>query len=329
MTTATARAFPNIALVKYWGKRDEQLIIPAAGSLSLTLDAYPTDTTVTLDPALDADRFELDGDSADAGQQRRVTAFLDHVRSLAEAAGSPHATTRAAVRSHNAAPTGAGLATSASGFAALAVSAAAAYGLDLDARALSRLARRGSGSASRSIVPGIAVWNAGHDDETSFAEPIDGPPLAMVIVTVDRRRKAVSSREAMRATALTSPYYSAWVADVELALASMREACRDRDFTRIGRITESNALRMHGAIEACDPPIRYLSPQSIAVFDAVRDLRDAGLECYATADAGPNVAVLVQPVDAERLAQELCGLGATGVANAGPGAALVADGAAS
>ncbi len=293
----TARAYPNIALIKYWGKRDEELMLPVAGSLSLTLDAFATTTTVTT--GAPSDTFELNGAPGDGVATGRVRAFLDLVRELA---GSGE---RAAVVSHNEAPTGAGLASSASGFAALALAASHAYGLDLDGPALSRLARRGSGSAARSIVSDVAIWHAGTSDETSYAEPVDAPELAMVIVTVDAAQKAVSSREAMRLTAKTSPFFDAWATSTEDYLEQMVAACRARDFTRIGELTEAHALRMHGVIASSEPPIRYLLPQSIEIFDAVVDLRSRGIEAYSTADAGPNVAVLVQPGDAHEVASAL------------------------
>lgn len=319
MSIATARAFPNIALVKYWGKRDESLMLPAAGSLSLTLDAFPTVTTVEPTPDAVEDQLQLGGAAADSEQLRRVSEFLDHVRALA---GSDQ---RAFVRTRNSVPTGAGLASSASGFAALATAAAAAYGLDLDAPALSRLARRGSGSACRSIAPGVAVWHAGDGDETSYAEPVDAPDMRMIIVTLSRSRKAVSSREAMRLTAATSPFYDAWVRSTEKTLERMLEACRAADFTTIGRLTESHALRMHAVIQSTEPPIRYLSPQSIAVFDAVVALREQGIEAYSTADAGPNVAVITRPHEAETVALALAEFGESRVVGPGDGAELISD----
>ncbi len=274
-----ARAFPNIALVKYWGKRDEALMLPAAGSLSLTLDAFATTTSVTVRDDLVADTFVLNGTPQGGDSLGRVTRFLDLVRELA---GS---TQHAEVISRNEAPTGAGLASSASGFAALAVAAAAAFGLDLDRPALSRLARRGSGSASRSLV----------------------------------------SRTAMRATALTSPGYPAWVESTEQSLGAMLDACAEHDFSSIGRITETHAMRMHAVIQASDPPIRYLSPVSIAIFDAVAALRVAGVEAYATADAGPNVAVIAKPGDAQAVADALAQYGAVRVVGAGEGARVLGD----
>lgn len=320
MKQATATATPNLALVKYWGKRDSNLILPAAGSLSLTLDIFPTTTTVEVREDLRADDFSLNGITQTGVPAERVTQFLRHVRELA---GS---NSFARVTSHNEAPTAAGLASSASGFAALATAASAAYGLDLSQRDLSRLARRGSGSACRSVIPRVAVWHAGNDDETSFAEEVAAPAMAMVILVVDGAKKAVSSREAMRSTARTSPFYAAWITSTEATLREMLEACATDDFARIGEITELNALRMHATIQACDPPIRYLAPRSVAAFDRVAELRNSGVPAYATADAGPNVAVLTRPEYTSQVAAALQDLGTTHIAHAGQGAHLLTTG---
>ena len=314
---ATAVAHPNIALIKYWGKRDEALNLPLTGSLSLTLDLWPTRTTVRLDPALEEDELVLDGTPRTGEDRARAAAFLDLVR--ARSGSLLHAR----VTSRNTVPTAAGLASSAAGFAALARAASAAYGLPADAVSLSRLARRGSGSAARSILPGVAHWIPASDDEGSYAVPVDAPELRLVIVTVDAGRKAVPSREAMRRTMRTSPYASAWAASTRRSLAEMLAACRAGDFARIGALTELNGLRMHAAIQAADPPIRYLGPRSLAVFDAVGALRERGIEAYATADAGPNVAVLVRPEDAATVAEALDGLGGIAIAGPGPGARLL------
>lgn len=323
--SATAIAHPNIALVKYWGKRDEALMLPDTGSLSMTLDAFPTETTVTLDAAAERDGLILNGAPASEEATRRVVRLLDIVRAWAADAGLPSATSRVRVDTRNEAPTGAGLASSASGFGALAVAAAAAFGLDLDDRALSRLARRGSGSAARSIAPRFAIWHEGVSDETSFAEPIDAPDMRMVIVVSDEVHKAVSSREGMRRTAATSPFHEAWIATTRAALDDMVEACHDRDFSRIGRIAETNALRMHAHIQSAEPAIRYLAPSSIAVFDEIERMRADGLEAWGTADAGPNVIAITRPEDADRVADRLraLGVGAVHVMGPGPGARLV------
>lgn len=321
MTTATAVAHPNIALVKYWGKADAQLALPATGSISMGLDVFPTTTTVTVDGgATDGrearDAFTLNGSVAPDGALVRVERFLDLVRDLADSDA------RATVVSENTVPTGAGLASSASGFAALATAAAAAYGLDLSPRDLSRLARRGSGSATRSIPGGVAVWHAG-DDRGSYAEPIVAPPMAMVVVTIDAGPKPIGSREAMARTIATSPFYPAWVTSTTQTVQDMLAACAAGDFTRIGELTESNALRMHATIEGAFPPIRYLNARSVAVFDAVVELRAAGVEAYATADAGPNVVVLTKPEDRAAVAAAFEGLGDVIESGTGPAARVV------
>jgi diphosphomevalonate decarboxylase len=319
MSHATAVAHPNIALVKYWGKADAALNLPETGSLSLTLDVFPTTTTVVLDAAADADTLELDGRPATGTPLERVQAFLDLVRARAGAE------TRARVVSRNTVPTGAGLASSASGFAALAAAASAAYDLPTDTVSLSRLARRGSGSASRSVLPGLAVWREG-DDASSYAEPVAGPALAMVVATVDAGPKAVSSREAMRRSAATSPYYPAWVTSTRRTLEEALAACARDDFTALGRMTETNALRMHAAIQACEPPVRYLAPTSVRLFDRVAALRADGLDVWATADAGPNVVAVCRPEDAARVARELADDAPVTVAHEGPGVRLVPAG---
>lgn len=295
--TATALANPNIALVKYWGKRDEALILPWTGSFSLTLDAAPTTTTVRVGETPD-DVVLLGGRPLDGTARERVTRFVDLVRALA---GRDD---RVVVDSHNEIPTGAGLASSASGFAALALAASTAFGLDLDARSLSRLARRGSGSASRSIFDGLAIWHAGHDDESSFAEAVPAPglELGMVLTVLDARAKTVSSRDGMRRTVATSPYYPAWIERTPVELDEMLTAVAAADFTRVGTIAERNAMRMHATMLGAEPPVRYWNPASVELLDLVANLRGDGLECYATMDAGPNVKILCQAAEVDRLA---------------------------
>jgi len=305
--TARATAHPNIALVKYWGKRNADLVLPATGSLSLTLDIYPTDTVVNPDPSLTSDIFTLNGEPVPGTSTQRVSAFLDLVRKRSVEQGSgqekpelPHMYAR--VNSINSVPTGAGLASSASGFAALATAASKAYGLPGDPRSLSRLARRGSGSATRSILGNLVIWHPGdgddeHADLTSYAESVPGPDLAMVICVVSGAQKAVSSRVAMADTIRTSPFFDGWVTSTQRDLVYMQQALAAGDYTRVGEITESNALRMHAAINGNRPPVRYLAPTSVAIFDAIAQLRNDGLDVYGTADAGPNVVALCQAKD--------------------------------
>jgi diphosphomevalonate decarboxylase len=328
---ATAVAHPNIALIKYWGKSDERLFLPRTDSLSMTLDIFPTTTRVRLAPEAGHDTVTLNGRPATGEAERRIVAFLDLVR---ERAGLAH---RAVVDTENTVPTGAGLASSASGFAALAVAAAAAYGLGYDARALSRLARRGSGSASRSVFGGFAIWHAGQPggtaqeaDLSSYAEPVHAADLdpALVIAVVNAGPKAVSSREAMRRTVDTSPLYEPWAVSSKADLAEMRAALGRGDLDAVGEIAERNALGMHATMLAARPAVRYMSPASLTVLDTVLQLRRDGTPAYVTMDAGPNVKVLCRRTDADRVAAAVRAAApdsAVHIAGPGEGARLLTE----
>ena len=182
----TARAHTNIALVKYWGKEDEELIIPQNNSLSLTLDHFYTDTTVQFDPDLTADQFTLNGQ---AQETTKITKFLDIIRQMASSQ------LFARVESTNHVPTMAGLASSASAYAALALAGSKALGLDLSSKDLSRLARRGSGSACRSIYGGFVEWQKGDSDQTSYAVPLvenlDWDLKMIAIVVNDKQKRSL------------------------------------------------------------------------------------------------------------------------------------------
>ena len=305
MTSATARACANIALVKYWGKRDAQLNLPAAGSLSLTLGALVTETTVAFDPALAADELILDGSVARPTEVARISSFLDLIRAEAKL------TTCARVTSVNQFPTASGLASSASGFAALAVAASTAAGLAASPRALSILARRGSGSAARSLYGGFVRMHAGHaaDGSDAFAEPITSRLLdrvRMVIAIVGGGApKSHGSRDAMDHTAHTSPLYKAWIDLVPNDLAAAEGALAAGDLAALGAITEANALAMHASAIAARPAVIYWQPTTLALLAEVRALRDRGLAAWATMDAGPHVKVLTSIEHADAVAAAL------------------------
>ena len=329
MPTTTARACANIALVKYWGKRDAELNLPAAGSLSLTLDALVTTTQVAFDAGLAADELELDGAAAKAGELARTTAFLDLVRAAA------HITTRAHVVSHNEFPTASGLASSASGYAALALAATAAAGLELAPRALSILARRGSGSAARSVFGGFVRMHAGRssDGGDAFAEPLGSPlrdRVRMVIAIIGGGvAKAHGSRDAMDHTAQTSPLYRAWIELVPRDLAAAEAALAAGDLEQLGEITEGNALAMHASAIAARPAVIYWQPATLAAIAEVRALRAAGHAAWATMDAGPHVKVLTTAGDAAAVAgalRRVPGVTDVSIAAAGGPAALLEPG---
>jgi diphosphomevalonate decarboxylase len=290
----TADAGTNIALVKYWGKRDSGLNLPAAGSLSLTLRELGTRTTVRFGADVGGqDRVILNGQEATGRAYARVSAFLDLVRERAGVA------TRAEVITENSVPTSAGLASSASGFAALALAATRAAGLTLGPAELSALARRGSGSAARSIFGGFVEMHAGSraDGTDAFATPMpegDAWPLQLIVAVTTEAPKTIGSTEAMERTARTSPYFQAWVDSVDADLRDARDAIATRNLNQLGAVAERSALRMHASALAADPAILYWSPATMAAMETVHQLRARGVNAYFTIDAGPHVKVLCE-----------------------------------
>lgn len=290
MTKAiTARAHTNIALIKYWGKLDADLIIPQNSSLSLTLAPFYTDTTVQFSPELTHDQIKIDGQLLSTAAGQRVHTFLDLVRQRAGL------TAFAQVDSTNHVPTAAGLASSASGFAALAAAASKAADLELSLPELSRLARRGSGSATRSIYGGFVEWQKGHDDLDSqavpFQEKIDFD-IQMIAILLDPRPKKVASRAGMAQVVATSPYYAAWPPTAEQDLIAMKAAILKKDLNLIGQLAEANAMKMHATTLSANPPFTYFEPETLTAIELVQNLRNNGVSCYYTMDAGPNVKVI-------------------------------------
>ena len=316
---ATALAHPNIALVKYWGKRDDALILPHQSSLSLTLAPIHVRTTVAWGGAR-ADEVELNGHTAKGSERDRVLRVLDAVRAEAGGTLGP-----ARMVSRGDFPAAAGLASSAAGFAALAVAARAAAGLPADARRASLLARLGSGSACRSVQGGFCEWVRGTrpDGEDSFAVQrfAEGhwPELRMVVAMVSRDEKEVKSRDGMRNTVDTSPFYPAWAQDAEAEVPRVRELIAKKDLEGLGALAERNAWRMHASALAADPPLCYLKPATLAIIESLREQRKKGVPVWFTLDAGPNPVILTDArheVKAEALARAC---GAVEVARCAPG----------
>ena len=324
LSRAAAFAPVNIALVKYWGKRDAALNLPAAPSLSVALQELGSFTVVQPDGSLDRDVVVVDDSPLDPAGQVRAERVLDAVRRRADVAA------HAGVRSVNTVPMARGLASSASGMAALAVAAARAYGLDLSVAELSALARLGSGSASRSVPGGYALWHAGvaADGSDSVAEclhPAEHWPLRILVAHVGGR-KAVSSTVGMAATAASAPLFEAWTATCRADVATVRAAIVARDFGALADVVETNALRMHGTMLWGRPPLLYWQPATVAVIHAIRQLRHEGTECCFTIDAGASVVVLAGAQDARAVAEvlgEIDGITEVIETRVGPGARLV------
>jgi diphosphomevalonate decarboxylase len=248
----------------------------------------------------------------------RVSSFLDHVRQLAGK------TTYAKVESQNNFPISAGLASSASGFAALSLAAGQAAGLKLEEKDLSRLARRGSGSACRSIPGGFVEWQAGSNDEDSYAFSIADRShwdLVDCITLVSQEEKLVSSKSG-HSLANTSIFQAPRLADTPRRLSICRKAILERDFDRLAGITELDSNLMHAVMITSTPTLLYWQPATVTIMQAVNAWRNEGLAVCYTIDAGPNVHVLCLHSQQERISERLRQLpGVQGVLVAHPGGA--------
>jgi diphosphomevalonate decarboxylase len=285
--------------VKYWGKRDPALNLPTVGSLSITLEKPRTRTRVRFDASLTEDRFLLNR-RFEAAQLTRITRCLDLLRTQAGVS------TRAAVDSENNFPTGAGLASSASGFAALVVAGAAALGLNLSATDRAIFARRCSGSAARSIFGGYVEWAQGlrADGLDSVARsllPASAWPLRVVVAITSRREKEVGSTVGMNHTVATSPYLRAWVETQDHDLADARAAISARDFERLATVSEHSCLKMHALALAARPGLLYWNGATVECLHHIRALRAQGVPVFFTVDAGPHVVAVCEPAATGRV----------------------------
>ncbi len=289
-----ARAHSNIALVKYWGKKDIALNLPAVGSISITLEALHTETSVVFDESLTADELVLNGRPAGEKERKRVSRFLDIIRGRHGLQGA------ARVNSSNNFPTAAGLASSASAFAALSLAASRAAGLELSGRELSILARRGSGSAARSLFGGFTEMHRGKrpDGGDAFAEPLypaDHWPLRVIIAVTSEAQKKTGSTDGMELSRKTSPYYTAWVESSEDDLRAMRDALAQKDFQKLAEISEFSCLKMHALAMASNPGLIYWNAHTLELLHWVRSLREGGTPAFFTIDAGPQVKIVCPP----------------------------------
>ena len=302
---AVCRARVNIALIKYWGKAPaptpDDANLPAVPSLSLTLDGLFSETAARFAPELETDRVVLDGAELVGAERARAQLLLDAARRHHDIS-SPFE-----IHSKNTVPTAAGLASSASGMAAMAVAVGRLIGFDLNeaaaANTLSELARIGSGSASRSVFGGWVAWDG------RSARPVlsrqDGPDVTVVIAVVTRDRKPIGSRDGMTLTQRTSPFFAGWVEQSHATFHEALDALQSHDLPRLFAAMELSTWRMHASAMGASPPVCYWLPTSLAVLGEGEQMKRDGLVCGATLDAGPNVKVFCRTADAEAVALRL------------------------
>ena len=302
--TGAAKAHTNIALIKYWGKIDENLNIPANDSISLTLDHFFTETEVTFSPEFEGNSLILNHNLVPSHKLKRVNRLINFMQKKYQTENF------AKIKTINHVPTAAGLASSASGMAALAGACYAALDKtsNINYQEISKIARLGSGSASRSVFGGLVQWHRGNSHDSSFAEQLAKPDnldLNIIAVIVNRHEKKIKSTAGMRQTSLTSPYYAQWVKEANNAIPLMKAAIAAHDFTRIGELSEQSASLMHATTLAANPAFTYFEPDTIRVIKIVQELRQAGIECYYTIDAGPNVKIICQSKNIKKITRYL------------------------
>ncbi len=292
------RAYTNIALIKYWGKSDLNWNLPTSSSIGLTLDRFYTETTVEIDRFLKKDYFQLNGKQIEGP---RISKIINFIRNLS---GNENFVK---VISENHVPTSAGLASSASAFAALAKAASQAFDLELDDRELSKIARIGSGSASRSIFGGFSIWHKGQNNNDSFAESILNPvdfDIRVIDILADKRIKKISSSEGMQ-LAQTSLNYSDWLKKNDNQISEMLRAISDHDLEKIGLIAEDNSLSMHELNRTAKIPFDYFTDNTRQIIAKVNELYRKGTLAFATVDAGPNVKVITNSEYQEKIINSL------------------------
>lgn len=297
---ATAIAPSNIAFIKYWGVKDEVLRLPANGSLSMNLSNLLTTTTVEFNASFQQDVIEINGEK-DKGEVSRVINQLDRIRNLAKISD------KAKVVSTNNFPTGTGLSSSASGFAALTVAAAKAAGLDLSEQELSILARQGSGSSCRSIPDGFTEWLDGDTSETSYAISLYPPEywdIVDVVAVVSKQKKEVSSSEGHK-LAVSSAFFETRVNHMQEKIRLMKQYLQEKNFTKFGELTETEALELHAIYLTSQPSLIYLLPGTLKIMHEVKHWRQEGLEVYFTLNTGQDIHLICQKKDVEAVTKKL------------------------
>jgi diphosphomevalonate decarboxylase len=299
---AKAFAPSNIALCKYWGKRDETLNLPITGSLSISLgNLGATTTVVPINEASDCIIFN--GKVMDKSMPfvQKISNFLDLFRM------DQNQNMHYQVETSLNIPMGAGVASSACGFAALVSALDSLYDWQLKPFELSILARLGSGSAARSFWHGFVEWECGIalDGMDSYAKPFphDWKALRLGLLLIDSNEKSISSRVAMQRTLATSPFFDAWPKTQHEDMILLKKSIEDKDFITFAQTAETNALTLHALMMSARPQIVYSKPETLNMMDKIWQARREGLNVFFTQDAGPNLKLLFLEEDIDAVSR--------------------------
>ena len=306
------KSYANIAIVKYWGKKDAKKMIPATSSISLTLNDMFTETEMEFISDEDikisvekemkngdykdkfsnmADLFYLNGELQDSVHTEKISKVVDLFRE--------NRSQKVKISTTNNMPTAAGLSSSSSGLSAVIKACNELFGKNYTQSELAQISKFGSGSSSRSFFGPIAAWDK---DTGEIYEVRTDLKLAMIVLVLNENKKEISSRNGMELCAKTSTYFDEWVKQSEIDFVNMKKYLAENNFEKVGILTEENALRMHKTTETANPPFTYFNEKTYEAMDFVKNLRNNGEKCYFTMDAGPNVKVLCLEEDLEKLA---------------------------
>ena len=307
------KSYANIAIVKYWGKKDAKKMIPATSSISLTLNDMFTETEMEFISDEDikisvekemkngdykdkfsnmTDLFYLNGELQDSVHTEKISKVVDLFRE--------NRSQKVKISTTNNMPTAAGLSSSSSGLSAVIKACNELFGKNYTQSELAQISKFGSGSSSRSFFGPIAAWDK---DTGEIYEVRTDLKLAMIVLVLNENKKEISSRNGMELCAKTSTYFDEWVKQSEIDFVNMKKYLAENDFEKVGILTEENALRMHKTTETANPPFSYFNEKTYEAMDFVKNLRNNGEKCYFTMDAGPNVKVLCLEEDLEKLAE--------------------------
>jgi len=297
---ATAVAPSNIAFIKYWGKKDDELKLPENSSISMNLSNLLTITTVEFDPELKEDWVMINGVKNDT-ESDKVIKQLDLIRAMSLY------TYKAKVLSMSNFPTGTGLSSSASGFAALTLAAVNALEINLDEKKLSILARIGSGSASRSIPDGFVEWKKGKDSNSSYSIsilPANYFKILDVVAIVSNKKKEVSTTDGQK-LAHTSPLFKKRLSGINKKIEIIKKLMKTRDFKNFGQLVEDEAIELHKIMQTSKPPLNYLQPETIKIMELVKRWRNEGLEVYFTLNTGQDIHLIIEEKNEKKLLEKL------------------------
>lgn len=298
MDRSIVKSYANIAIIKYWGKKDPVKMIPATSSISLTLENLFTETEIsfiTREEAIEktgqvSDLLYINGELQNEEQIKKITKVVNLFRD--------DRSQLVKIDTTNNMPTEAGLSSSSSGLSAAIKACNKLFDKNLSREELAQISKFASGSSSRSFFGPVGMWDK---DTGEVSEVKTDLKLAMIVLVLNEEKKIISSRKGMALCMETSTSFDEWIRQSEIDFENMKKYLSEGDFSKVGELTEENALRMHETTKNANPPFTYLTQKSFDAMEYVRELRKQGKRCYFTMDAGPNVKVLCLEEDFERL----------------------------